>query len=143
MAEIREIRVTKEERPLGAVVNELKGEVRDFVQTRATILGQEIKSKVSVLKIAVPMGAIAVAFLWLGLLCLTGLFVTLISAGLGGGVSGVAWAFLIVGGVYFIFAGMCALFARNEIKSKSLVPKRTLQVLKQDQVWLRNEAKSA
>ncbi|HZU23079.1 MAG TPA: phage holin family protein [Terriglobales bacterium] len=133
--------VVREEKSLGSVVSELKFELREFIQTRLQILREELKGKAAVLKIAVPMFAIALALFWVGFLLLTGLFVVLIASAFGG-VAGFAWAFLIVGFVYFIVGGICAMFAWSEVKSKSLAPKRTIQVLKQDQIWLRNEART-
>lgn len=135
---INEIR---QEKSLGTVVNEVKFELREFVQTRLQILREEMKTKAALLKIAVPMFAIALVLFGVGFLLLTGLFVVLIASAFGG-VSGFAWAFLIVGVVYFLIGGICAMFGVGELKSKSLAPKRTIQVLKQDQIWLRNEAKS-
>jgi len=133
--------IKEEERSLRTVVNELKLELREFVQTRIQIFREEMKNKTSLLKIAVPMFGIALALFWVGFLALTGLFVVLIASAFGGW-AGWAWAFLIVAGVYFIVGGLCAAFAFGELKSKSLAPKRTMQVLKQDQVWLRNEART-
>jgi len=133
--------IKEEEKSLGTVVNELKFEVREFIQTRLQILREEMKNKTSLLKIAVPMFGIALALFWVGFLALTALFVVLIASAFGG-IAGFAWAFLIVAGVYFIVGGICASFAVGELKSKSLAPKRTIQVLKQDQVWLRNEART-
>ena len=133
--------VKEEERSLRTVVNELKLELREFVQTRIQIFREEMKNKTSLLKIAIPMFGIALALFWVGFLSLTGLFVVLIASAFGGW-AGWAWAFLIVAGVYFIVGGICAAFAFGELKSKSLAPKRTMQVLKQDQVWLRNEART-
>ena len=130
------------EKSLGTVVNELKFELREFVQTRLQILREEMKSKTALLKIAVPMFAIALVLFGVGFLLLTSLFVVLIASAFGSTVSGFAWAFLIVGIVYFLIGGICAMFGAGELKSKSLAPKRTIQVLKQDQIWLRNEART-
>jgi hypothetical protein len=47
------------EKSIGTVINELKFEFREFVQTRLQILREEMKTKTSLLKIAVPMFAIA------------------------------------------------------------------------------------
>ena len=85
--------------------------------------------------------AIALVFAGVGFLALTGLFVVLL-AGAFGGLAGWAWAFLIVAGVYFIVGGICAAFAAGELKSRRIMPTRTIQVLRQDQIWLRNEART-
>jgi uncharacterized membrane protein YqjE len=129
------------EKSLGMVVAELKAELRDFVQTRVAMLREEMKTKAGVMKLVVPMAVVALIMAWVGFLCITGLFVVL-SASAFGGFAGFAWAFLIVGVVYFIIAGICASFAYSELSRKGLAPKHTIQVLKQDQIWLRNEARS-
>ena len=129
------------EKSLGMVVNELKTELRDFIQTRLTMLREEMKTKAGVMKLVIPMAIIGSMLAFFGLLCITGLFVVLIASAFEG-MAGFAWAFLIVGAVYFIIAGMCGFFAYNELSRKGLAPKHTMQVLKQDQIWLRNEARS-
>lgn len=131
----------REEKPIGTVVNELKFELRDFIQTRLQILREEIKTKAALLKVAMPMFAIALVLFAVGFLLLTALFVVLIASAFTG-LAGWAWAFLIVGGVYIIVGGISAEFAAGELKSKSIKPNRTIQVLKQDQIWLRNEART-
>ena len=130
-----------QEKSIAMVMGELKVEIRDFVQTRLDILKQEMKTKASLLKLAAPMFAIALVLAAVGFLCFTGFLVTLIASAFSG-TAGWMWAFLIVGGAYFIIAGLCALFAWGELKQGGLAPKHTIQVLKQDQVWLRNEART-
>ena len=130
-----------QEKSIAMVIGELKVEVRDFVQTRLEILKQELQGKAALLKLAAPMFGIALVLLAVGFLCITGLFVVLIANAFGG-MAGWMWAFLIVGAAYFLVAGLCAMFAVSELKARGLTPKRTIQVLKQDQIWLRNEAQS-
>ena len=72
------------EKSIGTVINELKFELREFVQTRLQILREEMKTKTSLLKIAVPMFAIALVLAAVGFLLLTGLFVVLIASAFSG-----------------------------------------------------------
>jgi hypothetical protein len=130
-----------QEKSIAMVIGELKVEVRDFVQTRLEILKQELQTKLAMIKLAAPLLVVALLLLAVGFLCITGLFVVLIAQAFGG-MAGWAWALLIVGGIYFIIAGGCAMFAFGEMKQRGLAPKHTIQVLKQDQIWLRNEARS-
>jgi uncharacterized membrane protein YqjE len=129
------------EKSLGMVVAELKVELRDFVQTRLTMLREEMKTKLGMIKLIIPMAVVALILAAVGFLCITALFVVLIASAFQG-VAGFAWAFLIVGVVYFLVAGICAFFAYSELSRKGLAPKHTMQVIKQDQIWLRNEARS-
>jgi uncharacterized membrane protein YqjE len=45
--------------------------------------------------------------------------------------------------LYAIIAGLLAWFGIKEIQTEGLAPQRTLRVLKQDQDWLKNEARTA
>ncbi|HZU29692.1 MAG TPA: phage holin family protein, partial [Candidatus Angelobacter sp.] len=53
------------------------------------------------------------------------------------------WASLIVTVVYLVIGGICGGIAYSRIKQTSLKPTRTLEVLKQDQVWIQNESRAA
>jgi hypothetical protein len=50
---------------------------------------------------------------------------------------GVIWGFLVTGGGSLILAGMFAAAGISRMKKEELAPKRTLQVLKQDQEELK------
>ena len=52
-------------------------------------------------------------------------------------------AFAIVGGAYLVFGIFVGWLAYKEVTAQSMKPERTLQVLKQDQIWIQQEAKSA
>jgi divalent metal cation (Fe/Co/Zn/Cd) transporter len=55
-----------------------------------------------------------------------------------------AWCFgaLIVTAIYFVAAvGMFAL-GRKELTQAGVAPTRTLRVLKEDQIWIQNEART-
>ena len=123
---------------IGVAIRELKEDLKNFVNTRMQILQQEIKQKVSAIKLAAPMMAIALVFLWAGFLVLTGALVYIISIALG-----VGWSLLIVGCAYMIIAGGAAWIGWSQISQHGMAPKRTIQVLKQDQAWLQQEARSA
>src|SRR5205814_1099415 len=85
----------------------------------------ELKSTAGVMKLVIPMAVIGLMLAFFGLLCITGLFVVLIASAFEG-MAGFAWAFLIVGAVYFIIAGMCGFFAYSELSHKGLAPKHTM-----------------
>ena len=52
-------------------------------------------------------------------------------------------AILIVGFGYLIIGALVAWLGYKEVTSQTMKPERTMQVLKQDQVWIEQEAKSA
>jgi uncharacterized membrane protein YqjE len=126
------------ERSLQGTLQEIKNEIKDFVQTRFEIFKQEMQSKISAYKSALPMAIVGVLLLATAWFLITGAIVAAIQLALG-------WplAFLIVGFGYFLIGAIVAWLAYKEVTSASMKPERTLQVLKQDQVWVEQEAKSA
>ena len=120
-----------------AAIKELKEDTANFLQTRYQMLLAELKQKLAAVKLALPLFAVAAVFALLSLFVLTGALVFVIGQAIG-----IGWALLIVGVLYLIIAGACAWIGLNELTSEGVAPKRTLEVLKQDQVWLQTEARS-
>ena len=120
-----------------AAIKELKEDTANFLQTRYQMLLAELKQKLAAVKLALPLFAVAAVFALLSLFVLTGALVFVVGQAIGFG-----WALLIVGVVYLIIAGACAWIGINELSTAGVAPKRTLEVLKQDQVWLQSEARS-
>ena len=125
-------------RNLQNTLQDIKNEIKEFVQTRFDILKNEMQEKISTFKAALPMAVIAVLLLATAWFLLTGAIVAAIALALG-------WpaAFAIVAGAYLIFGVLIGWLAYKEVTSQSMKPERTLQVLKQDQLWMEQEAKSA
>ena len=44
--------------------------------------------------------------------------------------------------VYALIGAVAISFGLNSIKSRGMTPERTLRVLKQDQIWMKTEAKT-
>ena len=124
------------------VVNEIKVEAKEFVSTRFEIFSSEMKEKLSAWKVGIPLligagvcGLVAFIILNYALIAfLAALFMP----------SSYSWCFaaLIVGAFYSVVAGALYWIGTREIKAETLTPTRTLRILKQDQVWLQNEARS-
>jgi len=126
------------ERSLQGMLQEIKNEIKDFVQTRFEILKQEMQDKLSTYKSAMPMALVGILFIATAWFLITGAIVAAIALALG-------WplALLIVGFAYLIAGLLAGWLAYKEVTSETMKPERTLQVLKQDQVWIEQEAKSA
>jgi ABC-type multidrug transport system permease subunit len=129
-------------KPIGQVVQELKNDARDFIQTRLEILNQEMKAKIDIWKVAIPMMVVAAVMAWVSFLVLTFALVSFLA-----GIfqpSPYAWCFgaLIVFAVYLIGAFLLFYLARREMQEAGLAPTRTMRVLKDDQIWIQNEARS-
>ena len=129
-------------RTLAGVVAELKDELKEFISTRIQMLKSELRDKISSLKVAAPLGIIALVLLGTAYLLFTLMLVALVAVAFEG--SSYQWflSFLIVGVLWSIVGGMCALFAWREFRQQGLAPKKTMKVLKEDQVWLQTEART-
>lgn len=133
---------TENNKSIGQLVRELKSDARDFVSTRLQILTQEMSDKVRVWKVAVPMLVIAGLIGGIALLTLSFAFVAFLA-----GVfepSPYAWCYgaLIVSSCYFITAFGLFYLGKRELTQTGVAPLRTMRVLKQDQIWIQNEARS-
>jgi hypothetical protein len=128
-------------RTLAGVVAEIKDEFKEFINTRLAMLMSELKEKASAWKMAVPAIVIGLVMLGTSWLLLTGAIVAAIYVAFAGNPFAVAIAFAIMFAVYAILGGMAVAFALRDLREHGIVPQRTLRVLKQDQVWLANEAK--
>lgn len=129
-------------RPISEVVQELKLEARDFVATRFDLLKRELQEKSKSWKAGIPLLAGA-AFCALACFVAVNIAALALLRGLFAG-SDYAWCFaaLILAGVYVIAGGALYWVGMHELRVAGVVPTRTLRVLKQDQVWLQNEARS-
>ena len=127
---------------VGQIAAELKNDAIDFVSTRLQMLTQEMKEKLSVWKAAFPILAFAVlvgataflAFTFALVAFFAGIFMP----------SAYAWCLgaLIVFAIYLIAAFGLFYLGKRELKQTGIAPTRTLRVLKEDQVWIQNEART-
>ena len=124
-------------RTLAGVINEFKEELKDFVDTRLQMLKAEMKQKMVMMKMVVPMLLAAALLGAVGFVLLTIALVAAIATLIGWG-----WSFLLVGLVYVAVAAGTAFMAIREFEEEGVTPVRTMKVLKQDQIWLQNEART-
>ena len=125
---------------LAVVLHEIKDDLKEFLQTRYDLLRSELSEKLAVWKTSLPMVVGALMLAWSGFLALTFTFIALLRP-LFDNEYGWAIAAGIVAAVYFLVAGVIAWLAYRELTYTGVAPTRTMQVLKQDQVWLQNEAR--
>jgi uncharacterized membrane protein YqjE len=129
-------------RSLGAIVAEMKDELKEFAQTRIEMFKAELHEKLKTLKIAAPLAALgalllATAYL-LFTMALVGLAVAFFAA------SPYRWlfAFAAVAVLWTILGGTATYFAKREFELKGLMPRKTIGVLKEDKIWIQAEAKN-
>jgi putative superfamily III holin-X len=131
------------EKSLATLLAETREELKEFVVTRVGILKAEIEEKIRTWKYVIPVMLIAAALLWAGFMTLTFALVALLHGVFMPSPFAWLWGALIVGGVYLVLAIAIGWFGYSELSAQGIAPTRTLKVLKQDQVWLQNEARTA
>jgi hypothetical protein len=130
------------DRPFSQTVHEAASGLRDFVETRVAMLQSEMREKLDNLKFAAPMlilGAICGTSAWL---LLTGAVVAVLCVAFAGNPYGPFFSLVIVGVLEAVIAGGALWIAFGRISAKGIVPKRTIEVLKEDKIWLENEART-
>lgn len=139
---IEERRRIVSERPLSQTMHEAASELRDFVETRVAMLLSEMREKLSNLKFAAPLlafGALCMVSTWL---LITGALVAVLNVVFAGSVYGPFLSLVIIGVLYAIAGGGALWMAIGRIKKQGIIPKRTIEVLKEDKVWIENEART-
>jgi len=131
------------ERPLVQTIREAREELFEFVNTRIAMLASEMRQKGEVLKSSIPfmiVGSLLIGTAWL---VFTGAFVAILWAGFA------IWsrfapflAFLCVFIVYAITGFALLWVGKGRLNRQSLLPERTIKVLKEDKIWLHNEART-
>ena len=127
-------------RSLAAIVAEIKDEIKDFVQTRVEMFRSEMRETLNAWKTAVPLAAIAVLFLATAYLMLTLAVVGLVAVAFWDNPYRWFLAFLAVGVLWTIGGGILGWLALREFQSKGLFPRKTIEVLKADKIWIQSEA---
>jgi uncharacterized membrane protein YqjE len=131
-----------EDKSMGEVIDDLKIELKEFVVTRIDMFKAEVNEKLARIKSSVPMLAAAAVFGIGAFFALTFGLVAVVAALVPND-----WRWAIGAGavflLYLIIGGIVGWMGYREITTEGLAPQRTLRVLKQDQAWIQNEARSA
>jgi hypothetical protein len=134
--------VTENNKSIGQVAAELKNDALDFVTTRLQMLRQEMNAKLKVWKTALPMLMVAAVLGGVAFLVFSFALVSFLAAVFGPNPYAWCYGALIVAAFYFVAVFGTYYLGKRELARTGLVPTRTLRVLKQDQVWIQNEARS-
>jgi uncharacterized membrane protein YqjE len=129
-------------RTLTEVVATIKEEVIQLAETRIRLFKVESQQKLALLKIAALLGAIAVVLLSTGYLLIALGLIAFVAAALANSPYRWVFGFLAVAILSFILGGIAAYFAKSEFALKGIVPRRTIEVLKGDKIWLQSEARN-
>ena len=129
-------------RNISAVLHEMKVEATQFVQTRIALLKAELQEKLPTLTTAAILTAAGALLLATAYLLLTLALVALAAIIFKDSDYRWVFAFLSVGLLWSLTGGVALFSAKREFAVKGLLPRRTLEVLKGDKIWLESEAKS-
>lgn len=129
-------------RNLASLLSEMKEELKDFVQTRIAMLKAELHEKAQILKTAAPLAIVGLLLLGTAYILITLAVVGLVAAFFVNNPYRWAIAFAVVGVLWAILGGIAGYFAYRELQLKGLMPKRTVEVLKGDKLWIQAEVKN-
>ena len=129
-------------RNISGVLHDMKDEASRFVQTRFGLLKAELQEKLPTLKIAAILAALGAVLLATAYLLLTEALVAFVAILFKDSTYSWVFAFLSVGLLWVLLGGIALFFARREFALKGIMPRRTVEVLKADKIWLETEAKS-
>ena len=129
-------------RSLAAIVTEMKEELKDLVQTRIEMFRTELQEKLKTLKIAAPLAGVGALLLGTAYLLFTMALVGLVVALFRNNTYRWFFAFAAVAVLWTLLGGIAAYFAKREFELKGLMPRKTIEVLKEDKLWIQAEAKN-
>ena len=127
---------------LAAIVTEMKEELKDLVQTRIEMFRTELQEKLKTLKIAAPLAGLGALLLGTAYLLFTMALVGLVVAFFRDNPYRWFFAFAAVAVLWTLLGGIAAYFAKREFELKGLMPRKTIEVLKEDKLWIQAEAKN-
>jgi uncharacterized membrane protein YqjE len=132
----------KNGRSLASTLAEMKIELLDFLDTRIELLKTELQEKGKILKAAAPLGALGALLLATAYLLFTLALVSLVVVAFQDNPYRWFFAFLIVAFAWTVFGGIAVYFAKRELEMNTLLPQRTIEVLKGDKIWIQAEVKN-
>ena len=121
-------------RPLAALFSDLAGETSTLVRQEIALFKAELSEKLT--RMGVGAGALAAG----GVIAFSGWLALVAAAILGLSEVLAPWlSALIVGAVVIALAAALALFGKSRLKADALVPHRTLNSLREDEAWIRDQ----
>jgi VIT1/CCC1 family predicted Fe2+/Mn2+ transporter len=128
-------------RPLGEILLEIKDELLEFVETRLRLLHSEFEETLQSARSSLPLLVATIILLGTAYLLLVAALVGLVSFAFINSPSRWPLSFLIVGSLWLIAGLVTAVLARNSFRDRGSFPKKTIEVLKADGLWIHDEGK--
>ena len=121
-------------RPVAALLSDLAGETSTLVRQELALFKAELNEKLG--RAGVAAGALAAG----GVIAFTGWLALVAAAILGLSHVLAPWlSALIIGVVVIALGAGLALFGKSRLKADALVPHRTLNSLREDEAWIRDQ----
>ena len=121
-------------RPVAALLTDLAGETSTLVRQEIALFKAELSEKLT--RMGVGAGALAAG----GVIAFSGWLALLAAAILGLSHAVAPWlSALIIGVVVIALGAGLALFGKSRLKVNALVPRRTLNSLREDEAWIRDQ----
>jgi hypothetical protein len=121
-------------RPVAALLSDLAGETSTLVRQEIALLKAELSEKLT------GMGVGAAALAAGGVIAFSGWLALVAAAIIGLSYVLAPWlSALIIGAVVMALGAGLALFGKSRLKADALVPHRTLNSLREDEAWIRDQ----
>jgi uncharacterized membrane protein YqjE len=137
-----ESRTVTQERSLAAIISDIREEFKGFLNTRLEMAKSEFHETAVAARVGVPLAVLALALLGTGFLLFTAALVVLVASAFAANPYAWFFAFAIVGFLWVAMGAGAGFFAYKAFRRKGTFPKRTVEVLRADKVWLQSEARS-
>ena len=129
-------------RSVAQVLSDMKEEMQCFVETRLAMLRAELQEIFRKLRSALPLVITAALLLGTAYLLLTMALVGIVAGVLAQNPYRWCIAFLAVGLLWLVLGATVAYFANRKFVLKEMLPRRTIEVLRGDKVWIQSEVKN-
>lgn len=126
----------REEQALGELFGEFSAEMRTLVRDEVDLAKAEMSNKMTRIKKDIAYLAAGVLIAYSGLLGLVAFFIIIIGDRIPLWASALIVS-IVVGGIgyFFVRRGM------SDLKSRSFVPRQTVETLEEDRKWLENQTR--
>ncbi len=128
-------------RSLVDILNEMKEELQQFVQTRIELLKRELQEKFATVKATLPLLAAGALLLTIAFLLFSFALAGLFAGVFAGNPYRWFFGFLIVGFLWLVLGVIAAMIAMRQLTARKLMPRKTISVLHDDKAWIQQEAK--
>jgi putative superfamily III holin-X len=121
-------------RPVAALVSDLANETSTLVRQEIALLKAELGEKLA--QMGVGVAALAAG----GLIAFSGWLALIAAAILGLSYALAPWLSALIIGILIVTLGAgLLLFGKSRLKADALVPRRTLNSLREDEAWIRDQ----